>query len=132
MNKKHFLKNILTTTSTLALFIGTTEANAALVMLSADPARTSIPTNFSNESMGPFVNGDTVSIGAGASMFVDSVVTLGGIALDAYQPGTLTVTANATIGSIANVRAGQSFTLATEISDGAILTLNGTSTGHLE
>lgn len=125
MKNNHFLKSILTTTSTLALLVGAKEASAAqLSAVAANPAHTLTASDFSPN----WVSGNSITLGAGNNLMVNSVTTIGGIALNGYAPGIITVSANATIGSIANVNGGEGFTVDTRVSDGVTLILNGTTT----
>ena len=120
------MRNILATSSTLALVIGiATEVEAAAVRtLTGSPAATSNGANMG----GTFNSGDSIRTHAIAdNINIDSAKTIAGIDLNGFAAtGTITASSSATLGSIGNVSAGSSIAL--KINDGITVTLNGTKT----
>ena len=134
MIKKHFRKTILPTISTLALIMCNSSETFATSHVMSGNADLSSGLNLSN---GPFVSNDWVQLNDPDNTNMTLTTDVPGINVhyidmnnvgDSFTPANLNinVTANATLGSIANAGGGnQAQTLA--VSNGVSLILSGTS-----
>ncbi len=128
-NRNKFLKNILTTASTLAIAIGASEEAMAATVRNVSGGDARIATAQGME--GPFNSGDSLEyVNAGPiSVSIDASVAVAGINFYLTSDlGPITVSSNgASLGSVASSQGGGNVA-PLNINDGLSLSLTGTST----